>query len=100
MRMILIIFQKKDWGKWTILGPKMVHSHNSGSAVRSFLKNGLYQKNFVHDKWVILVPKMAHPLNSGSAIMIFLKFYRMKGANRYIKILFFVFREKKSFWEI
>ena len=51
MRMILIIFQKKKfvWGnKWTILGPKMAHPHNSGSAV--------YQ-----DKWVIF-PKMAHLL--------------------------------------
>ena len=25
------------WDKWTILGPKMVHPHNSGSAVRIFL---------------------------------------------------------------
>ena len=24
-------------GKWTILGSKMVHPHNSGSAVRIFL---------------------------------------------------------------
>ena len=32
-------FPKKNfvWGKWTILGPKMGHSHNSGSAVRIFL---------------------------------------------------------------
>ena len=37
MRMILIIFQKKFvWGKWTILGPKMVHPHNSGPDVRIF----------------------------------------------------------------
>ena len=28
-------FQKKNvWGKWNILGPKMVHHHNSGSAAR------------------------------------------------------------------
>ena len=26
------------WGKWTILGPKTVHPHNSGSAVRIFFK--------------------------------------------------------------
>ena len=26
------------WGKWMILGSKMVHPHNSGSAPRIFLK--------------------------------------------------------------
>ena len=37
MRMI-IISQKKFWGgKWTILGPKMAHPHNSASAVTIFL---------------------------------------------------------------
>ena len=39
MKMILIIFEKKlVWGKWTILGPKMAHPHNFGSAVRIFFK--------------------------------------------------------------
>ena len=56
--------------------------------------HGLYQKSFVHDKWVILVPKMEHPHNSGSNLGIYLKFCRMKGANRYMKILLVVFREK------
>ena len=39
MRMILLIFQKHFLGgdKWTILGPKMAHPNNSGSAVRIFL---------------------------------------------------------------
>ena len=37
MRMILIIFKKKIvQGKRTILGPKMLHPHNSESAVRIF----------------------------------------------------------------
>ena len=57
--------------------------------------NGFYQKNFVHDKWAILDPKMAHPHNSGSAQRIVLKFCRMKGANRYMKILLVVFFRKK-----
>ena len=36
--MILMIFQEKFvWGKWTILGPKMVHPDNSGLAVRILL---------------------------------------------------------------
>ena len=55
----------------------------------------MYQKNFVQDKWAILGPKMAHPHNSGLALRIFLKFCWMKGANRYMKILLAVFREKK-----
>ena len=39
MKMILIIFQKKIiWGKWDILGPKMAHPHNFGSAPRIFFK--------------------------------------------------------------
>ena len=29
--------KKIIWGKWIILDPKMVHSHNSGSAGRIFL---------------------------------------------------------------
>ena len=38
MRVILIIFKTKFvWGKWTIVGLKMAHPHNSGSAVRIFL---------------------------------------------------------------
>ena len=60
----------------------------------------MYQKNFVHDKWVILGPKMAHPHNSGPALRIFLKFYRMKGANRYMEVLLVVFQEKSSFGAI
>ena len=33
------VFWKKNYhlGKWAILGPKIVHPHNSGSAVRIFL---------------------------------------------------------------
>ena len=35
-----IVFSQKIlvWGKWTILDQKMVHPHNSGSALRIFLK--------------------------------------------------------------
>ena len=52
------------------------------------------QKNFVQEKWAILGQRMAFPQNSGSALRIFLKFCRMKGANRYMKILLVVFQEK------
>ena len=68
-----------------------------GQEVDESNNNGLYQKSFVHDKWAILVPKMAHPRNSGSALGIFLKLCRMKGVNRYMKILLVVFRENNSF---
>ena len=69
--------------------------HNEkGQQVDESNNNGLHQKNIVQDKWVILCPKMAHPDNSGSALRILLKFCRMKGANRYMKILLVVFREK------
>ena len=110
---VIIIFQKKCvWGKWNILGQKMcilitldlrqeffwiLHSEK-GQEVDESNDNGLYQKNFVHDKWAILGPKVAHPHNFGWALRIFLKFCRMKGANRYIKILLVVFREKKFIW--
>ena len=57
----------------------------------------IFQKKILWGKWTILGPKMAHPHNSGSALRIFLKFRRMKGANRYMKILLVVFREKDSF---
>ena len=100
------------WSKWTILGPKMVHPHNSGSAVRIFLKictmkrvNSqmkviimVFNNGFVQDKLAILGLKMVHPLNSGLALRIFLKFCRMKGANRYMKMLLVVFCEKNFIW--
>ena len=40
-------------------------------------------------------PEKAYPHNSGLALRIFLKLCRMKGANRYIKILLVVFSRKK-----
>ena len=93
----------------------MSHPHNSGSAVRIVLKilnnencqqvderndNYLYKKKFVQGKWAVLGPKMGYPRNSGLALRIFLNFYRMKGANRYMKILVVVFHEKNSFWAV
>ena len=42
----------------------------------------------------------AHPHNSESTLRFFKNFCRMKGANRYMKMLLVVFREKKSFWAI
>ena len=50
------------------------------------------KKKFVQDKWAILGLKVAHPHNSGLALRSFLKFCRMKGANRYMKILLVVFQ--------
>ena len=58
------------------------------------------KKKIVQDKWTILGLKMAHPYNSGSAVRIFLEFCRMKGADRYIKILLVVLQEKNSFGAI
>ena len=60
----------------------------------------VWTKRNVQGKWAILGPKMAHPHNSGSALRSILKFCRMKGADRYMKILLLVFREKNSFGAI
>ena len=49
------------------------------------------EKNLFRTNWAILAPKMAHPHNSGLALRIFLNFCRIKGANRYMKLLLFVF---------
>ena len=57
------------------------------------------KKNYLWQS-AILGPKIAHPLNAGLALRIFLKFCRMKGANRYMKILLVVFQEKNSFGAI
>ena len=43
-------------------------------------------------------PENGTSSNSGLAIRIFLKFWRIKGANRYMKILLVLFREKKFIW--
>ena len=74
-----------------------MHDEN-GQSVDESDNNGLNQKKFVQDKWAILDPKMAHHHNSGLALKKFLKFCRMEGANRYMKILFVVFWEKKFIW--
>ena len=80
-------------GKWAILGPKIAHPHNSGSAGIIFLtfytiKGAnrwmrmiliILQKNFIWGKWTILGPKMVHPPNSGSAVRIFLNLHSEKG---------------------
>ena len=58
------------------------------------------KKIFFQDKWAILSLKMTHLHNSGLALRIFLKFCRIKGVNRYIKILFVVFQEENSFGAI
>ena len=79
-----MIFQTKKkkcvWVKWFILGQKIVHSHNSRSAVSAFLDLLVPKKNF-QQKWAIFGPKITHPHNYGSAVRTFLKFCRMKGAN-------------------
>ena len=75
--------------------------HNEkGQQVDESNNNGLHQKKNFQDKCAILWLKMAHPDNSGSAQRILLKFCRMKGANRYMKILLVVFWEKNSFGAI
>ena len=60
----------------------------------------VYTKKIVQDKWVILGQKLADPHNSGSALRIFKIFFRMKGADRYMKILLVVYLEKNSFGAI
>ena len=109
MKMILLIFQKQSGQKdhfdpkneassqlW--IGPnnflQILHNEKSQQVDESN-NNGLYQKKFVQDKWTNLCPKMTHPDNSGPALRILLKFCRMKGANRYMKILLFF--EKKIY---
>ena len=91
-------FGPKKWHILLILDPlseffKILHNEKA-QQVDENNNNGLYQKNVVHNKWDILGLKMAQPHNSGLALRIFLKFCRMKGANRYMKILLVVFREK------
>ena len=49
------------------------------------------KKKLLGANWAILALKMAHPHNSGLALRIFLKFCRIKGANRYMKLLLVVF---------
>ena len=54
----------------------------------------MYPKKFFQDKYGLFWAQKWHFLNSGLALRIFLKFCRMKGANRYMKILLVVFWEK------
>ena len=88
MRMIVIVFQKVIWGKWTILVPKIVHCHNSGSAVRIFLNFFTMKRTNRKMKMITMVftkkkfseqvdhfgpQNGADPLNSVSALRFFFK---------------------------
>ena len=44
-----------------------------------------------------MAQKMVHPHNSGSALRILKKIFRIKGASRYMKIMFIIFSNKKLF---
>ena len=58
----------------------------------------MYQKKIVLNKCAILGLKMAYPHSSGFTLRIFKRFCRMKGANRYMKILLVVFSIKNFIW--
>ena len=114
-RLINRFFEKNsDLGKWSILGPKIVDPHNSGSAGRIFLKfctmKGanrwvrviliIFQKIFClgqMDHFGPNGPKMAHPHNSGLVWRIFKKFCIMKRANRQMKVLIMFCTKKNLF---
>ena len=59
----------------------------------------IFLKKFFWEKWAILTRKW-HILITQDQLRIFKKFYRMKGANRYMKNLLVVFRENISFGAI
>ena len=109
MKLILIIFskQKKNvLGKWTILGPKIVHTHNSRSAVRICLRFCTMKRANRSMKVIIMVCaffllfRTNELFQAGKQHILialdrlkefFKKFYRMKRANRQMKILLVVF---------
>ena len=64
--------------------------------------NDLYPKKVCSGQMGCFGPKTgAHPHNSESTLRFVLKkFCRMKGADRYMKILLVVFREQNSFWAV
>ena len=105
--------------KWTILNPilgsKMAHAHNSGSAVRIFSKFCTMKEANRYMEIILMAfpkkscfrqmdhlgPKMTHPHNSGSAIRIVLQFHKKEGANRDMEIILTFFQRKKIlFWAI
>ena len=60
MKIILIIVSKKFfvWGKWIVLGPKMVHPHNSRSAVRFFWNFAEWkEERYMKILWVVFEEK-------------------------------------------
>ena len=70
-------------GKWVILGPKIAHPHNSGSTGRIFL-------NLTHERWFYVDENDMDYFWSKNEWYI-QKFCRMKGANRYMKVLLVAF---------
>ena len=80
---ILMVFPKKIiWGKWAILGPKIMCGHNSGSDGRIFRRfstikqpkryikiiNGFFEKIIIQNNWAILGQKKTCHHDSGSAV--------------------------------
>ena len=55
------------------------------------------EKNLVVANKPFMAQKMVHPHNSGSAGRIFLNFFTIKGASRFMKILFVIFFKKNLF---
>ena len=54
---LINLFSEKNshLGKWAILGPKMVHPHNSGSAVRIFLKSCTMKESNSKMKMILII---------------------------------------------
>ena len=60
------------------------------------LLTGFLKKILIVANEPFMAQKMVHPHNSGSAVRIFLKFSTIKGASRYMKIMFIIFSQKKG----
>ena len=58
------------------------------------LLTGFLKKILVVANKPYMAQKMVHPHNAGSAARIFLKFFTIKGASRYVKIMFIIFPKK------
>ena len=60
------------------------------------LLTGFLKKFLIVANKPFMAQKMVHPHNSGSAVRIFKKFFTIKGASRYMKIMFLIFSKKEN----
>ena len=78
--------------------PTLIFGMWTGINEGTRLLTGFLEQILIVANKPFMTQKMVHPHNSGSAVGIFKKFFTIKGASRYMKIMLIIFSKKKNVW--